>query len=86
MEMNCWDSIFAIFHLYGSYLGYHNMKHAFVENRPTLYIPLASSCNPAYVPPLNNIRNFITDTRVSTESYCCEIEVPQHVMSYAHLY
>ena len=31
-------TIFVIFHLYGSYLGYHNMKHAFVENRPTLLL------------------------------------------------
>ena len=30
------NTIFAIFHLYGSHLGYHIMKHAFVENHPTL--------------------------------------------------
>ena len=29
-----YNTIFAIFHLYD--LGYHNMKHAFVENRPAL--------------------------------------------------
>ena len=30
------EHYFCHFHLCGSYLGYHNMKQAFDENRPTL--------------------------------------------------